>query len=97
MKRKYDSITITEREDGVILLLPDGSSVEVPQDTIRRSATLQEAIHTEEMGNFVSISLPPGVLQDWLQSVDALKAATATTGHGTGLSHNPRLLKFLKV
>ena len=64
------------------MCLPDGSSVQVPQATVRRSATLQEAIRTSDTDSNVSISLPRGVLQDWLQSVDALEAAANATGQG---------------
>ena len=41
--------------------------------------------------------LPRGILQDWLQSFDALKAAAATAGHGADIAHHPRLLQFLTV
>ena len=71
MKRKYDRITVTEGGEVVTLCLPDGSSAEVPQATIRRSTTLQEAIQSSDAASKVSITLPRGVLQDWLQSVDA--------------------------
>ena len=37
MKRKYDYITVTQRDEGVVFCLPDGSSIEVAQDTIRRA------------------------------------------------------------
>ena len=48
-----------------------GAVAEVPQATIRRSTTLQEAIQSSDAASKVSITLPRGVLQDWLQSVDA--------------------------
>ena len=93
----YDSITLAESDAGVVLWLPDGSSTEVPQYTIRRSAVLQEAIQASDTSDRVSITLPRGVLHDWLQCVDALKAAAATPGGGANLSRNPRLLHFLRV
>ena len=97
MKRKYDCITVTERDEGVVLLLPDGSSLAVPNDTVRRSAMLQEAIHTGESATYMAITLPQGVVTDWLQSVDALNAAVTSTGHGIDVARHPRLLKFLRV
>ena len=97
MSHEYDNIPVTEREEDVVLCLPDGSSVQVPQATVRRSATLQEAIRTSDTDSNVSISLPRGVLQDWLQSVDALEAAAHATGQGTDIVHHPRLLKYLRV
>ena len=39
---------------------------------------------------------PQGALQDWLQSVDALKAAATSTGHGTDIALHPRLLHFVR-
>lgn len=97
MVHEYDIISVTERDDVVVCCLPDGSSMEVAQVTIHRSATLQEAIHTSECGANVRITLPRGVLQDWLQSVEALKAAATSTGDSAGIAHNPHLLKFLRV
>ena len=47
MSHEYDTIFVTEGDEGVTLKLPDGSSV-VPQATMRRSATLQEAIQTSD-------------------------------------------------
>ena len=97
MKRKFDNITVTERDEGTVLRLPDGSSVEVPQATIRRSAVLQEGINTCDMDTNVSVTLPQGVLQDWLQSVDALNAAAISSEPSTDIANDPRLLRFLKV
>ena len=96
MQLEYDTFSATQVDDGVVLRLPDGSFVQVPQHTIRRSVMLQEAIHTCDTAENASISLPQGVLQDWLQSVDALKAATSP-GRGTDVARNPHLLRFLKV
>ena len=93
MKRKYDSITFTDRGEDVVLCLPDGLSVAVPQFTVRRSAMLQDAIHASGTATQVSISMP----QEWLQSVHALKAAAASETNGMDLAHNPRLLQFLRV
>ena len=92
MHREYDQIYVTEMDDGVLFRLPDGLSVEVPQATIRRSVTLQEAIHTCDMAENASISLPQGVLQDCMQSIDALKAAAS--GHGMDIAHHSRLVRF---
>ena len=97
MKRMFDCFTVTERDEDVVFLLPDGSSVAVPNDTVRRSAMLQEAIRTGEGATTVAIALPQGVLQDWIQSVDALKAAATLTGNSTDVAHHPDLLKFLRV
>ena len=77
--------------------LPDGSSVQVPHDIIRRSAMLQEAMHASDTAANVSITLPKGVLQDWLQSVDALKALTSSPAHHTDIANDPRLLRYLTV
>ena len=88
---------MTDGNDGVVLWLPDGSSIEVPQDTIRRSAMLQEAIKTNDTASNVSITLPLPVLQDWLQSAEALKAAATATGHGVDIANHPRLLYFVRV
>ena len=96
MMHEYDNITLIERGEDMVFRLPDGLSVEVPQATIRRSAVLQEAIHTSDASG-VPIYLPRGVLQDWLQSVEALKAAATSTGHGTDIASNPRLLQLLRV
>ena len=96
MVYEYDNITVTESGDGAVLWLPDGSSVEVPQDTIHRSAVLQEAVNTSDVATNETITLPQGILQDWLQSIDALKAAAASTA-GTDIVHHPRLIHFLKV
>lgn len=95
MEFAYDEFTVTESDDGVALWLPDGSSVGVPQApaTIGRSAVLQEALHASNTASDVSIRLPQGVLQDWLHSVHALKAAATPTEHGTDISHHPRLRK----
>ena len=78
--------------------MPDGSSVEVLHGTIRRSTVLQEAL-TMAMDTATggSIKLPRGVLQDWLQSVDALKSEANSSGHGISIAHNPRLMQFLMV
>ena len=97
MMHEFDNITLIERDEGVVLCLPDGLSVEVPQDTLRRSAVLQEAIQTSETGTNVSTPLPRGYMQDWLQSVDALMAAATSTGHGTDIASNPRLLQFIRL
>ena len=78
-------------------MLRHGSSLEVPKDTIRRSALLEEAIHTSDTAEDVSVTLPRGVLQDWLQGIDALTTASTSTEHGTDIAHHPRLLQFLKV
>ena len=64
---------------------------------IRRSTTLQEAIHTIDSAQEVSITMPRGTLQDRLQSVEALTAAATATGRCTDLAHHPRLLQLLKV
>ena len=97
MMQEYDNINVTRRDESVVLSFPDGSSTEVPQDTIRRSAMLQEAIHAEDKGAEVSINVPRGFLRDWLQSVDALKATATSTQRGTDIAPNPRLLQFLRV
>ena len=97
MVHEYGTFTLTESDEGVVLRLPDGSSVAVLQATVRRSAVLQEAIQASDTSDRVSITLPRGVLHDWLQCVDALKAAAATPGGGANLSRNPRLLHFLRV
>lgn len=97
MSHEYDTITVTEGGEGVTLKLPDGSFVEVSHTTIRRSATLQEAIHTIDSAQEVSITMPRGTLQDRLQSVEALTAAATATGRCTDLAHHPRLLQLLKV
>ena len=58
---------MTDRVEGVLFTLPDGSSsVGVSKDTVRRSALLQEAMHEENIVSRLSISLPWGLLQDWL-------------------------------
>ena len=87
MKRTYDEISVTERSDDVVLWLPDGSSVAAPQATIRRTAVLQEAIKVSDTASSTTITLPRGILQDWLQSIDALRAAEASTGHALSLIH----------
>ena len=97
MLHEYDSITVIELDSAVVLRLPDRSSVEVPQDTIRRSDVLQEALQTSDTGGSVSLLLPRGVLHNWLQGVEALQAAAASTGHGPDIARNPRLLQFLVV
>ena len=97
MHCQCDNFSVSDRDEVVVLSLPDGSSVRVPKDTVRRSALLQEAIQAETNASSVSISLPRGVLQDWLQSVDALKAAPTSTGQGADIAGNPRLLQLLKV
>ena len=97
MVHKYDIISMTETDEGFVLCLPDGSSIEVTQVTIRRSAVLQEAIHASREDTNMFITLPRGILQDWLQSLDALKAAATSPGRGTDIAHNPRLVQFLKV
>ena len=97
MQHEYDQFSVTEMDEGVLLRLPDGSSVEVPQDTIRRSIMLQEAIHACDTAADASISLPQGVLQDWLQSVYALEAAATSQGHGTDIARNTHLLRFVRV
>ena len=93
MSHEYGTITVTEGSEGVTLKLPDGSFVEVSHTTIRRSATLHEAIHTIDSAQKASITMPRGTLQDWLQSVEALTAAATATD----LAHHPRLLQLLKV
>lgn len=97
MKASFDCIIVNYSDEGLVLSLPDGSSIEVPQLTIRRSALLQEAIQTLDAASKVSIQLPRGVLQDWLQCIDALKAAATSTEHGMDIASNPRLLQFIKV
>ena len=97
MFHEYDTITVTEGGEGVTLKLPDGSFVEVSHTTIHRSATLQEAIHTVDSAQDVSITMPRGTVQDWLQSVHELTAAATATGRCTDLAHHPRLLQLLKV
>ena len=101
MVHEYDTFSVAESNVGVVFRLLDGSSVEVPQATVRRSAVLQEAIQTSHTAANMSITLPRGALQDWLQSADALKAAatstTWTTGHGTDIAHILRLLQLLRV
>ena len=97
MVHEYGTFTLTESDEGVVLRLPDGSSVAVLQATVRRSAVLQDALHSSDTAVILSISLPRGVLQDWLQSVDALTAAASPAGHGTDIAHHPRLLQFLRV
>ena len=97
MHCQCDNFSVSDRDEVVVLSLPDGSSVRVPKDTVRRSALLQEAIQAETNASSVSISLPRGVLQDWLQSVDALKAASSSVQHGMEIAHHPRLLQLLKV
>ena len=97
MRRKFDNITVVERDEGIVFCLPDGSSVEVPQATIRRSAVLQEATNNCDTDTNVSVTLPRGVLQDWLQSVDALNAAAISSEPSTEIANDPRLLQFLKV
>ena len=99
MTRDVDTITLAESDEGVVLGLPDGSSIDldVPQTTIRRSAVLQEAIFASGMATNTFITLPQGVLQDWLQSFDALKGATTSPWKGTDISRDPRLLRFLNV
>ena len=58
---------------------------------------LQEATNNCDTDTNVSVTLPRGVLQDWLQSVDALKAAADATGRDTDIANHPRLLKYLQV
>ena len=95
MVHEYDTLTVTEKDDGVVLRMPDGSCVEVPQATIHRSAVLQEAIQTSDADADMSFSLPRGVLKDWL---DALKAVGRTSlGHGSDIAQYRRLLQFLTV
>ena len=95
MAHQYDTFTVTKKDDGVVLRLPDGSCVEVPQATIRRSAVLQEAIHASDTDADMPFSLPRGVLKDWL---DALKAAGRTSpGHGTDIAQYRRLLQLSTV
>ena len=96
MMDDYDIISVTEKDEGVVLWLPDGSSVDVPAATIRRSSVLQEAIHTSDETEDMRISLPRGVLQDWLQSVDALKSETGDP-NCPDIAQNPRILRFLTV
>ena len=50
MLYEYDNVPVTETDEGVGLSLPDGSSVEVPHATIRRSALLQETLTSVYMG-----------------------------------------------
>ena len=98
MAHQCEDFILTERDEVVVLGLPDGSSIELPQATIRRSAVLREAMNAGDTATNVSIALPQGVLQDWLQSVNALNAAaTTSTGHATDIARNPRILRFLKV
>ena len=99
MVLEYDRIAVAERDglDGIVLRLPDGSSVDVPQATIRRSAVLQEALQTCGTMTNESITLPRGVLQDWLQGVDALKDAADSELKSADIANNPRLLPFLRV
>ena len=97
MAAVFDILSVTARVDGVVLG-PDGSSVEVSHGTIRRSTTLQDALNAAlNSAAGVYIYLPRGVLQDWLQSVDALKSDATSAEHSTDIAHNPRLMQFLKV
>ena len=97
MVHDLDDVTVTKSAEGVVLWLPDGSSAEVAEGTMRRSAMLQEAIQTGGKAIEMSITVPQGILLDWLHSVDALKAASTTTGQGTVLARNTHLLQFLRV
>lgn len=97
MQPDFVIYTATEMDDGVLLRLPDGASVQVPQATMRRSVMLQQGIHACDTAGNSSISLPHGVLQDWLQSVDTLKASATSPGNGTDIARNPHLLRFVRV
>lgn len=98
MAAEFDILSVTERDEGVVFGLPDGSSVEVLHGTMRRSTVLQVALNAAmNMDSGVSITLPRGVLQDWLQGIAALKSDASLAGHGTDIAYNARLMKFLKV
>ena len=96
MLNEYETLMLTDNDEGVVFRLPDGSSVEVPQATVRRSSMLQEALQSSDNATCVPITCPRGVLRDCLQSIDALKAAgTSTGGLGTDMARNPRILNLL--
>ena len=83
-------------DSAVQLLLLDGSKVHIQQDVISRSSVLQQAVATVDDDGDALLILPTGVLQTWLQSLEAFKGAQrAQTAFD--IPYPPQLLQFMKV
>lgn len=98
---QFERIVLIVHDIDVQLELPDGSTVDVPQD-VARSKLLTQAISTENSGT-VSLNAPKGFLASWLQCISALKGSAKQPGRlcapfSPELSaYDPQLPAFLTV
>ena len=95
-----DVILATVGDIDVSLLFPDGSTVEVTQDTISKSQVLREIIPTTSADDKVLLTAPKGVVVNWLQSMAAIKsdfAYTRPAAPWSGEDSDAQLTAFLKV
>lgn len=72
-----DRICIKRKESEASLSMPDGSTVDVPLNVLRRSTILQEAIADIQIDNDAFITAPNGLLQSWLQCIEILPSGKA--------------------
>lgn len=93
-------ILATFRDNNVSLRLPDGSAVEVPRDTISRSAVLRQTIPEAITEEEVQLTLPSGVVGSWLQCAATMKRGLVHMRPAVPFSDagdELRLPTFLKV
>lgn len=66
---EQENITVVEGPHGVSFCFEDGSTAELPRDVANNSSIPETALAETPPGELVSLKLPAGVLQKWLQCV----------------------------
>lgn len=84
------------------LQMPDGSVVEVPQDTVVRSSLLRQAIESVDQDMEIPLVAPTGLLKSWLECLAILNTGASQehnsiTEDSFTIGYHPKLLQFLNV
>lgn len=94
-----DAVVATVRDFEVSLRFTDGSTAGVPMNVVSRSTVLRQAIDSAGTDSKIVLTTPKGVLESWVQCIDALKFGfiVAETAPRTHDGAESRLVEFIKV
>ena len=76
---------------------PDGAVVQVLSEVLNRSTLLQQAISDSAERSTVCLSLPPGVLEAWVQALKLVDVDAAQPAAPRRCADAPGLLESLQV